>query len=137
MELRDARHSSDDPIEGLGELGRSYVRFALENPGKFRAMFGRQVFHELAEHPAALQTGGPAYREHHEQCMACAETLSRPELAGTIERSAWSAIHGVAWLLLEREIRPEDHGLEPENVMNETIEMLLAGIRARKAQRSS
>jgi AcrR family transcriptional regulator len=131
--LREARHRSADPVEGLGELGRAYVRFALENQGKFRAMFGRHVFQELAGHPAALRSGGPAYQEHREQSMACAEALGRPELAGAIERSAWSAVHGVAWLLLEREIRPEDHGLGPEDVMNETIEMLLAGIRARRS----
>jgi hypothetical protein len=63
--------------------------------------------------------------------MACAETLGRPELAGTIERSAWSALHGVTWLLLEREIRPEEHGLEPEDVVEEAIEMLLLRLRAR------
>lgn len=132
--LRDARLRFTDPVEGLGELGRAYVRFALEKQGTFRAMFGRHVFQELAGHPAALRTGGPAYQEHREQSMACAEALGRPELAGTIERSAWSAIHGVAWLLLEREIRPEEHGLEPEDVMDEAIEMLLAGIRSQQSR---
>lgn len=133
--LRDARHWADDPVEGLGELGRAYVRFALQNPGKFRAMFGRHVFQELAGHPAALRTGGPAYQEHRDQSKACAEALGRPELAGTIERSVWSAVHGVAWLLLEREIRPEEQGLEPEDVMNEVIEMLLVSLRARRRSR--
>jgi AcrR family transcriptional regulator len=131
--LRDARRRFADPVEGLGELGRAYVRFALENQGKFRAMFGRHVFQELAGHPAAHRTGGPAYQEHQEQSMACAEALGRPELAGAIERSVWSTVHGVAWLLLEREIRPEDHGLGPEDVTDETIEMLLAGIRAQRS----
>jgi AcrR family transcriptional regulator len=130
--LRNARHSTGDPIEGLGELGRAYVRFALKNPGKFRAMFGRHVFQDLAGHPATLRTGGPAYQEHRDQSKACAEAIGRPDMAGTIERSAWSAVHGVAWLLLEREIRPEEHGLGPEDVMNEAIEMLLVSIRARQ-----
>jgi AcrR family transcriptional regulator len=133
--LRDARHSSDDPVAGLGELGRAYVRFALMNPGKFRAMFGRHAFQELADHPATSETGGPAYQEHRDQSKACAEALGRPELAGTIERSAWSAVHGVAWLLLEREIRPEEQGLEAEDVINEAIEMLLVSLRARQSSR--
>ena len=134
--LRDARHRFDDPVDGLGEMGRAYVRFALENPGMFRAMFGRHVFRELAGHPATLQAGRPAYQEHRDQSKACAEALGRPELSGTIERIAWSAIHGVAWLLLEQEIRPEEHGLQPEDVMNEAIEMLLLSLRARQSQGS-
>lgn len=133
--LRDARRTTDDPVEGLGEMGRAYVRFALENPGLFRAMFGRHVFQELAGHPAALESGGPAYQEHREQCSACAAALGRPELAGSIERSVWSAIHGVAWLVLEREIRPEEQGLQPEDVMNETVDLLLVSLRARRAER--
>jgi hypothetical protein len=102
------------------------------NPGKFRVMFGRHVFQELADHPVAQEAGGPAYHEHRDQSKACAEALGRPELAGTIERSTWSAVHGVAWLLLEREIRPEEEGLEAEDVMNEAIEMLLLSLCARQ-----
>jgi AcrR family transcriptional regulator len=135
--LWEARHSSADPVAGMGELGRAYVRFALTNPGKFRAMFGRHVFQELADHRVAHEAGGPAYQEHREQSKACAEALGRPDLAGAIERSAWSAVHGVAWLLLEREIRPEEDGLAAEDVMNEAIEMLLLSLRARQSARPS
>jgi AcrR family transcriptional regulator len=130
--LRNARQSSDDPIEAMGELGRAYVRFALEHPGKFRAMFGRHIFQELADHPAPRQSGGPAYQEHRDLSRSCAEALGRPELAGTIERTAWSMFHGVAWLLLEREIRPEEQGLATEDVLNEAIEALVLSLRARQ-----
>src|SRR5512138_3056489 len=54
--LAEAARREREPFERLLAVGRAYVRFALDHPGRFRVMFGR----ELAELDPPACPVGPA-----------------------------------------------------------------------------
>jgi AcrR family transcriptional regulator len=97
------------PRERLIEIGAAYVRFALDEPGYFRLLFGAHVV-ELVAHPAAASTKAAgqaasgylrrAVEELHAQARARMPVLD-------LGRILWAQVHGLAWLVLERELRPQ------------------------------
>lgn len=104
-----------DPFDRLGEVGRAYVQFALDNRGRFRVMFGEQMI-EVAEHtpPEVLAIGRAAAAYPETVARAAAASLGRAERAPAVHRVLWSMAHGAATLLLEREIRfaPGEPGVD-------------------------
>lgn len=74
------------------EMGEAYVRFALEQPQRFRLMFGGAL--PLAKYPQL----GTAAKVAHEALLAALREMPRPELAAA---AGWSLVHGLAHLLLD------------------------------------
>lgn len=79
----------DDPGEAVTAIGSAYIRFATEQPERFRLMFGRDIterhlYPELtnATEEISSRIGG---------------ILNNPALGLGI----WSAMHGLSWLLIE------------------------------------
>lgn len=102
------------------EMGEAYVRFALEQPQRFRLMFGGVLplgkYAELgAAAKAAYQALVEAFRE-----------LPRPELAAA---AAWSLVHGLSNLLLDGQFSSRD----PEPFVRE----VLGAVRFAAAQRAA
>ena len=102
----EAEKDTRCPARGLG---RGYVFFALENPALFHLMFSS----ELSE----LIDGG----ELDESASACYQSLidgiekqhrgSSRKPDSKIEATiAWSLVHGLANLLLEKRLSPQDYG---------------------------
>jgi len=90
-------------------MGAAYVRFALEEPGYFRLLFGAHVV-ELVAHPASAATkaAGQAAASHLRRAVADFHAASGAHVTvRDLERVVWAQIHGLAWLVLERELRPE------------------------------
>ncbi len=81
------------------EMGEAYVRFALEEPQRFRLMFGGVL--PLAKHPEL----GAAARAAHEALVAAFKDLPRPQLAAA---AAWSLVHGLSQLLLDGHFATQD-----------------------------
>lgn len=106
-----------DPGERVLALGLRYVRFAVEQPGAFRAIFrGEAVNAADSDYRAAtallqarLSTGDP---------VADADGALAPEAL-----LAWSTVHGLATLWVDGSLSrslPED----PGPVMGQTLQML-------------
>jgi AcrR family transcriptional regulator len=74
------------------EMGEAYVRFALEQPQRFRLMFGGAL--RLAKYPQLRDAAAHA----HQALVEALRELSRPELAAA---AAWALVHGLAQLLLD------------------------------------
>lgn len=74
------------------EMGEAYVRFALEQPQRFRLMFGGAL---PPEKFPELRTAAEAA---HEALVAAFREMPRPELAAA---GAWSLVHGLAHLILD------------------------------------
>jgi AcrR family transcriptional regulator len=117
----------------------AYVRFALDEPGYFRLLFGAHVV-ELAAHPesrAIKEAGGAAARHLREGVAAfLRETRARTD-ARMLERIVWGQIHGVAWLAVEQELQPTPTHDETVALVRRGIELLLAGVTAPRAARGS
>jgi AcrR family transcriptional regulator len=92
--------ATSEKSAGLNRAGEAYVRFALANPARFRLMFGHGVS-SMPEHPelmaAALQT--------FEALTGMVARNGGDKLAAI---KAWSQVHGLADLLIERMIPGEE-----------------------------
>jgi AcrR family transcriptional regulator len=111
----------------LPALGAAYVRFALDEPGYFRLMFGAHIDELVASpnrHPgvAAAKRAGRATANLLRAGVAdfIAETTA-PIGARELERLVWAQIHGLAWLALEKE-------LHPPPMLDEIVELAARGV---------
>jgi len=100
------------------EMGAAYVSFALEQPQRFRLMFGGVL--PLARHPEL----GTAAKAAYQSLMDAFRDLPKPELAAA---AAWSLVHGLSHLLLDGHLATQD----PETFVRD----VLAAIRFAAAQR--
>ena len=73
-------------------MGEAYVRFALEQPQRFRLMFGGVL--RMAKYPELRAAADAAYQALQQSF----KEMPRPELAAA---AAWSLVHGLAHLLLD------------------------------------
>lgn len=107
-----------DRLEGSGggpEAGVCYVRFALENPQRFRLMFGGVV--PFDAHPALREQADRAF-EHLQRAVAQTEPAgSGPASAA----AAWSLVHGLSQLLLDGHLR-RAAGADPAAFAREVID---------------
>jgi AcrR family transcriptional regulator len=109
-EMRRRVNRAKDPLERLRAVGTAYVDFALTQPGLFRTAF---ISHPAATHPDDHdRTAGTATRstaDSAEPLDILGEVLDQAQAAGLLdpnrrpgaEIAAWSAVHGLASLLLE------------------------------------
>ena len=82
--------------------GEAYVSFALEQPQRFRLMFGGHV--PFARHPALAEAAVQPYQALLE-AFRQQSSIADPEKAAA---AAWSLVHGLAHLLLDGHfVRPD------------------------------
>ena len=113
-------------VERLRHMGEQYVRFALENPAHYRLMYGREAL-ARQDHPELREAAG-ALLEH------LIGVIRVHQQRGEIDREdaraqayvAWSAVHGLASLLIERQIDPN---VDVDALIRQTTQTLLDGLR--------
>ncbi len=93
-------------VDELVEIGQAYVEFAVTHPAHFRVMFGPwcDLGDELA--PELLPRG----RDPYQLLVDTLDGLVRagaigPAARGGADIAAWSAVHGLASLLIEGSVR--------------------------------
>jgi AcrR family transcriptional regulator len=92
------------PGQALGRLGIAYVEFAVTHRGHFRAMFHPGVMERAAPHPLE-EAAGAAF-------AVLVEAIERGQAAGEIRPGpprdlalgAWSLVHGLAVLAVDRQL---------------------------------
>ncbi len=105
--LRRGRHGADHARAGLRAIGIAYLRFARTEPGLFRMAFAVPGEPETRRDPAM------AGRSGLNPFQLLSTTLDRLVEAGVLpaerrpgaEYLAWSAVHGLAMLVLEGPLR--------------------------------
>jgi AcrR family transcriptional regulator len=111
----------------FGKMGEEYVRFAIENPAHYRLMYGRE---------ALTREGEPELRRPADALFDyLVEVIQAYQRAGEIKRTdpkiqafvAWSAVHGLASLVIEGQIR--DPG-DVDALIKQTTRTLLDGMGA-------
>ena len=91
---------------GLRAMGEAYVQFALQNPQRFRLMFGGQL--SIARHERLREVATRTFAG-----LSSALSTRVPEAQGARDASiaAWALVHGLAQLLLGDRIAAEaKHG---------------------------
>jgi AcrR family transcriptional regulator len=120
-EMRLRVNRAKDSLEQLQAVGTAYVDFALTQPGLFRTAF---ISHPAAtpaedhDRPAGPQTRSPA--DSTEPFEILGQVLDQAQDAGLLdphrrpgaEIAAWSAVHGLASLLLDGPLPTTDADIE-------------------------
>lgn len=97
---RLASEAVGDDSTRFAETGRAYVRFALSHPALFRLMFA---------HSKAMLDPFPTDSEASRMLHANASALAgSPENARRLEVQAWAVAHGLAMLMLDGHLKPDD-----------------------------
>jgi Tetracyclin repressor-like, C-terminal domain len=92
----------------LDASGIGYISFALDNPALFRLMFGGGQQQASAE-PGLREARERAYGVLQEAVAASsADGVANPLVCLRL----WALVHGIATLILEGCIKPEDYGLK-------------------------
>jgi AcrR family transcriptional regulator len=128
--LGEAAQGTGSGRDRVIATGAAYVRFALDEPGYFRLLFGAHVV-ELVTHPAAAatKTAGRAAATHLRESVAAFLAESHTAISSLeLERLVWSQIHGLAWLVLEQELRPEPSHDEAVALVAKGLGHLLDGL---------
>ena len=124
--IEGSRRSSASIFSRLGE---AYLRFAIGNPAHYRLMYGTD---------ALARQNEPLLRNAADALLAqVATVMGEQQRAGNIKKQdpeiqayvAWSAVHGLASLLVERQIDPSTN---VDALINHTTRTLLDGLRPRK-----
>ena len=107
--------------------GRSYVEYGLQSRGTFRIMFGEHMA-DLGTHAEVYAAAHPTRLMLHQLVADCVGEDSKDAL--TVENAVWSLVHGLTWLILEREILPEHGSDEVDATVEDALGLLLRGIRS-------
>jgi AcrR family transcriptional regulator len=128
--MEEAWARGGEPLQRFRRLGEAYVLFALEDGARFRLMFG-----PLGSGPGALprEPGASASgRTPYALLEAGLEELGAAGLARTPVRRhvlpAWSAVHGLALLLVEGPLRGTPLA-QARRQARAVCDVVLAGIR--------
>ena len=114
-------------IDRLRQFGEVYVRFALENPGHYRLMYGKEAI-SREDLPELRQVANGLFDE-------LVNVFRSYQRSGAIERQdpelqayvAWGAVHGLASLLIEGQILTD---VDVDGLIRRTTSTLLDGMRA-------
>ena len=115
-------------VQRLRRFGEEYVRFALENPAHYRLMYGREALTredlpELREAANAL----------FDRLVGLFQIQQRNGVIRQVDPRAqayvaWSAVHGLASLIIEGQILA---AVDVEALIQQTTATLLEGMRVR------
>lgn len=116
---------NEPAVDPLAALGRAYVRFARANPRLYRLMFGAGAD---ASHDSPLRQSGRAAFARLKAAIAQDRALD--ERAARIAAvGAWSHVHGLAMLLLDRQI-PRIDAVDEEALVAAVTDQFVRGLRA-------
>ena len=121
-----AAADSSSGVDRLLGMGEEYVRFALEHPAHYRLMWGKEAIARQDE-PELREAAG-ALLQHLVDVIASHQHSGEigPGDARARAYVAWSAVHGLASLLIERQIDPN---VDVDDLIRQTARTLLGGMR--------
>jgi len=129
--LARAARKEDEPLAQFERIGEAYVKFALAHAHLYRLMFGREA-PERARHPALQAASQALFAILVESIEACQKArLVRKDDAGELALAAWSTAHGIASLLLDRQIvQPRLAGRSAAALAQVALNTFFVGARA-------
>ncbi len=91
--------------ERFAQLGRAYVRFAVANPALFRLIF---VNSPADMHAHSIAPSGSAASLLEQGVAEMLGVGATPEARFAVMLRAWSLVHGLSMLILDRQIMADD-----------------------------
>jgi AcrR family transcriptional regulator len=116
-------------VERIRRMGEQYVRFALENPAHYRLMYGREGL-ARRDVPELREAGNALFEQLVDVIQAYQESekIKRqdPRAQAYV---AWSAVHGLASLLIDGQILT---AVDVDGLIRQTTRTVLDGMRVRR-----
>lgn len=132
-----------DPVDRLRRAGEAYVRFAIEHPGRFRVMFGREISQLPSIPPALARAGERSFGvlvDGVEAVLARWPAGRRPP-AQAVAFTCWAVAHGAATLWIDGPLRRKGPRAEAraafESGLAFTMELLGTALSPPDARRTS
>lgn len=98
-DLAAAADRASDPKERVVELGRAYVRWAIDHPDHYQVMFGAESL--KAEQPSVAVAGEQAFGDLLDAITKCQEAgIVGDRDPREVAAPLWSLVHGIASLAI-------------------------------------
>ena len=99
------KDTSRQASERLQEIGRTYVEFAIKNPGRYRLMFGHEIM-QRKRSPELIKAAQETFHEFRSTVEAAQREANNAyvdplELANL----SWAVVHGLSNLIIDGQIR--------------------------------
>ncbi|CAN0513531.1 unnamed protein product, partial [Discosporangium mesarthrocarpum] len=109
--------------EGIIAMGQAYVRFAVEQEGVFRLMFGGAPGLEDSEH--VIERGNNCFGYLIQQIYAYCQSQGLEQDADAIAVKMWTFVHGASALLMDDKYEKVVPGLDVHQMIAEAVPLLL------------
>ena len=117
-----AYRSTDDPIERIHAISRTYIEFGIEHPQAYRIMFG---FFQEGDYPELRRQGTRARTVLFESTEAAVRAGAIAGDANVHAHVIWAALHGVLSLHLVGQLH---WGPDVRDLAKTTVDAVLRGI---------
>ncbi len=139
--LGAAAEQARDPLDRLRRIGDAYVRFAIEHPGRFRVMFGREIS-DLPVVPAPLTEAGDcsfAILVAAVEAVLARWPAGRRPPTDAVAFTCWTIGHGAAMLWIDGPLRrkapPAEARAAFERRLAATLQLIAAALAPPRARR--
>lgn len=122
-----AAHAGGELAARFRAIGVTYIRFAVDQPARFRLMFGREVANRERHLPlrqAASETFGTLVSAIEK---GQGTGLIRGGDPRELSMAAWSMVHGLAALLVDGQLSPGTQAIEV--LASRVLQWLFVGLR--------
>jgi AcrR family transcriptional regulator len=104
-------------LERIIAMGRVYVRFAVQEPGVFRLMFGLSEHH--GEHSALIETGNNTFAlvQLEVARFRGSHTVEGPDMHKAF--LLWSFVHGLSFLTIDGKLAEKKLDIDLEQVLKD------------------
>lgn len=114
-------------VDALIGSGQEYVRFAIEKPALYRLMFGRHVANKFLMEP------DPEGQKCYEVLLEAVDAYlhNHPDLpieVMDIAVTLWALVHGVAALVIDRNVEVMAPATEPDRIIERATRAYFAGL---------
>jgi AcrR family transcriptional regulator len=132
-EMAAAAAAETTPRARFAATGVAYVRFATGQPAHYRVMFGGVTATPAGADPELQQAGHAAFGVLTDAIAACQQAGEvRPGPVGPLAITAWSVVHGLSMLLIDRQLDGMDAGPpEPQSLAQQVTTLVVEGLMVR------
>ncbi len=120
--------NSDDPVARFAALGVEYVRFAIDQPAHFRVMFSALLV-DKTPYPTLRSLARRAF-DYLLRAIGDSQAAGRvrQDDAEAVALTAWAAVHGLAVLCVDGQVRLIVESGDIDSVLERVAEHLLHGL---------
>ena len=118
-----AKRGGEGTLEGMIEMGRSYVSFAVKRQALFRLMFGQNPVIKSAE--SVQQNGRKCFGRVIEQVGLYCERNGIERDAGFVAVQLWTFVHGIASLLIDEDYHKVAPNLDIDGMLTDFSRRML------------